>query len=194
MKKIDTQMTTTAIAQCSIFVVLMMLTGTVIKIPFPLVPLTFQTLVSVLSGLLLGWKKGLYAMLAYLILGLIGIPVFAAGGGIFYIVKPSFGYIIGFVLGAVVAGLIRGRDIKAPFWRYVLGGIGGFIANYAIGILYFIVVWLAQYGETGLGAAIISYNVVYMPKDIVLCILGAIVSWKVAPVVIKKYKESQLVE
>ena len=194
MKKIDTQMTTTAIAQCSIFVVLMMLTGTVIKIPFPLVPLTFQTLVSVLSGLLLGWKKGLYAMLAYLILGLIGIPVFAAGGGIFYIVKPSFGYIIGFVLGAVVAGLIRGRDIKAPFWRYVLGGVGGFIANYAIGILYFIVVWLAQYGETGLGAAIISYNVVYMPKDIVLCILGAIVSWKVAPVVIKKYKESQLVE
>jgi biotin transport system substrate-specific component len=186
MKKINTQMTATAIAQCSIFVVLMMLTGVVIKIPFPLVPLTFQTVVCVLAGLLLGWKKGGIAMLAYTILGLVGLPVFAAGGGIFYVVKPSFGYILGFIAGAVVAGLVRGKSIQAPLWRYMIAAVAAFAANYAVGIVYFIAVWQLS-GYAGLGGAIVTYNLIYMPKDIVLCLLAALLSQKLAPMVLKRY-------
>ncbi len=187
MKKINGQMAATAVAQCAVFVVLMMLTGVVIKIPFPFVPLTFQTAVCIMAGLLLGWKKGLYAMAAYIVLGLVGLPVFSAGGGIFYVLKPSFGYVIGFAAGAAVAGLVRGKKITAPLWRYVLGALAGFAVNYAIGIAYFIIVWLAN-GWADLGGAIISYNLIYMPKDVVLSFGAAILSCKLTPFVLQKYK------
>ena len=75
------------IAECALFVALMV-AAAFIKIPFP-VPLTFQTVVSVLAGLLLGAKKGAAAMAVYAFMGLAGLPVFAAGGGIYYIFKPS---------------------------------------------------------------------------------------------------------
>ncbi len=169
------------IAETALFAALMV-AGAFITIPFPLVPLTFQTVVCAAAGLFLGWKKGTLAMLAYLVAGLIGIPVFAAGGGIYYVVKPSFGYILGFVAGAFAAGMIRGKSAKAPLCRYLLGGLGAFVADYAIGIVYFIAVWQLS-GYAGLGGAIVTYNLVYMPKDVVLCLLAGTLAWKLAPAV-----------
>ena len=84
----------TDIAECAFFIVLMV-AATYIQIPFPLVPLTFQTVVSVLAGLMLGAKKGIISMAVYCFMGLVGLPVFTAGGGIVYVLKPSFGYILG---------------------------------------------------------------------------------------------------
>ena len=109
------------IAECAVFAALMV-AGAYITIPFPLVPLTFQTVISVLAGLLLGWKKGMISMAVYCFAGLIGIPVFTAGGGIFYVLKPSFGYIIGFIFSAYIAGITAGRK-GLPYWRYIVGGL-----------------------------------------------------------------------
>lgn len=174
----------TDIAECAIFVALMV-AATYISIPFYPVPLTFQTVVCVLSGIMLGWKKGGIAMLVYALAGLIGLPVFSGGGGGFaYVLKPTFGYIIGFVAASVVAGLVRGNREKIPFIRYLVAAIAAFLVNYVFGILYFIPVWINVYdGMETLGAYLVSWNLLYMPKDLVLCVLAAVLARQVVPVV-----------
>ena len=106
------------LAKCAIFVVLMIVSA-FIKIPFPLVPLTFQTVVAVLAGLLLGPLYGTAAVGVYIFMGLIGLPVFTSGGGFAYVVQPTFGYILGFAAAAFVAGALCGRG-KITLFRALL--------------------------------------------------------------------------
>ena len=63
-----------------------------IRIPVPLVPFTLQITFTTLAGLLLGSKKGAISVAVYVLMGLIGIPVFTQGGGFSYVLKPSFGF------------------------------------------------------------------------------------------------------
>jgi biotin transport system substrate-specific component len=87
--------------------------GAFIRVPVPLVPFTMQTFFVVLAGMLLGKKLGGASALVYLAIGLIGIPVFTQGGGIGYVLKPSFGYLIGFVVAAFITGaIVRKRRIS----------------------------------------------------------------------------------
>ena len=109
--------------------------GALIRIPFPLVPLSFQTLMVILAGLVLGSKYGALSQVIYLMLGLMGIPVFTGGGGIHYIFHPTFGFLGGFVAGAWLAG--------SPFsgWgntlgNYIFRAILATAAIYLSGILY----------------------------------------------------------
>ena len=62
--------------------------GAFVKIPTPLVPFTLQTLFCVYAGFLLGARRGFASQLLYLLIGLIGIPVFALGGGPSYVLQP----------------------------------------------------------------------------------------------------------
>ncbi len=88
---------TTDMVLCAMFAALIAV-GAFIRIPIPYVPFTLQLFFTTLAGLLLGPKLGAASSLVYMITGLIGIPIFTEGGGPGYIFKPSFGYIIGFVL------------------------------------------------------------------------------------------------
>ena len=78
---------------CSLFTALIAV-GAFIKIPIPVVPFTLQFLFTTLAGLLLGSKMGAVSVIAYMVLGLVGLPIFSEGGGIWYVFKPSFGYIM----------------------------------------------------------------------------------------------------
>ena len=73
------------------------------KIPVPVVPFTLQLLFTMTAGLLLGGKLVAASVGAYILIGLLGLPVFAEGGGPAYILKPSFGYIIGFAAASFSA-------------------------------------------------------------------------------------------
>lgn len=88
---------TRSLVYCTLFTALIAV-GAFIKIPIPVVPFTLQYLFTMLAGILLGSRLGSLSVLAYMILGLIGLPIFSEGGGIGYVFKPSFGYIIGFAL------------------------------------------------------------------------------------------------
>ncbi|MBD5632141.1 MAG: biotin transporter BioY [Clostridia bacterium] len=182
MKKTKGKIIAADIAECAIFVALMS-AAAYITIPFPLVPLTFQTVIAVLAGLLLGWKKGLISMSVYCFTGLIGVPVFAAGGGIFYVLKPSFGYILGFILSAAVAGLIAGRK-DLPLWRYIVGALAAFVADYLVGIPYCIIA-AHLLNVDNLLSLFITGNLIYMPKDAVLSVLAGLLAYKVLPVIDK---------
>tara|TARA_B100001121_G_scaffold280445_1_gene272376 strand:+ start:3619 stop:4167 length:549 start_codon:yes stop_codon:yes gene_type:complete len=82
-----------------------------IKVPFYPVPMTMQTFVVVLIGITLGWKLGLATILTYLFEGAIGLPVFAGtpekGVGISYMIGPTGGYLVGFVLSVFIAGFVN---------------------------------------------------------------------------------------
>ena len=79
--------------------------GAFIKVPVPVCPFTLQLLFTTLAGLLLGANLGFVSVCVYIIIGLIGIPIFTEGGGLGYIFQPTFGYLIGFAFGAYVAGI-----------------------------------------------------------------------------------------
>ena len=94
-------MTTKRIVRISYFTMLTVIGGLIsIPVPFTSIRLTFQTLFVAVSGLVLGARDGMYAQLAYMLIGLIGLPVFSTGGGIDYVLRPSLGYILGFPLQA----------------------------------------------------------------------------------------------
>lgn len=169
------------IDECALFVSLM-IAGAFIRIPIPMMPLTFQTFFAVLAGLLLGWHKGMISMVAYMLLGLIGLPVFTSGGGFSYVLMPSFGYILGFIASAGVAGICPRKANK--LWHTVFLAIAAFLADYLFGIAYFIAVWQLN-GWEGLWHGVLVYNVLYMPKDLLLSIFAAFISYSVAPAVKK---------
>ena len=171
-----------AIAEIAIFVALMVV-GAWVQIPFYPVPLTFQTVIAVLSGVLLGWKKGVAAMSVYLFMGFVCfIPVFSdhSLAGFAYAMKPSFGYIIGIIVSALAGGLIVSGG-RYSFKRCLVAALVAFVANYAVGVPYFAIAWKFFLNGTGLGAAMVTYNLVYMPKDLVLSVLAAMLAYRVAP-------------
>ena len=114
--------------------------GAFIKIPIPYVPFTMQFFFSSLSGLVLGARNGALSQLLYLLIGLIGIPVFSNGGGPQYIFQPTFGYLLGLILAAYTIGKLtynKVNDSKVIFLAnilalgiiYMLGGIYFYIIN-----------------------------------------------------------------
>ena len=98
----------------SIFAILTAI-GARIAVPFPLVPFTLQTMFCMLAGLLLGPKYGAASQAFYMMMGLVGIPVFTGGGGLSSIFMPSFGYVVGFVACAWITGTVSLKLAVPPF-------------------------------------------------------------------------------
>lgn len=92
------------------FGTVLIIIGTWLKINTPLVPITFQFFIVVLLSLVLGPRRASFSVLAYIVMGLIGLPVFAGGGGLHYFLSPSFGYIYGFYLAVVVSGILLWKE------------------------------------------------------------------------------------
>ena len=124
---------------CGIFTTLIA-AGAFIKIPIPVVPFTLQFLFTMLAGLLLGGRLGALCVAVYILLGLAGLPIFAEGGGLWYIVKPSFGYLIGFCLGSYVTGKMVEKHQKTTLTRYFIANFTGLFIVYAIGMIYYYVI------------------------------------------------------
>ena len=98
-------MTTKRLVRISYFTLLTVVGG-LIKIPAGPVSFTLQTLFVILAGFVLGARDGMFSQVAYMLIGLIGLPVFTGGGGFGYVFQPSFGYIVGFCFGAFASGMM----------------------------------------------------------------------------------------
>lgn len=103
------------------------------KIEIGAIPITMQTLVVLLSGVYLGSKKGAISQLTYLTAGITGIPWFSRGGGLAYILSPTFGYLVGFIPASYMVGMLIKKN------KNILSIIKSFIAGnffiYSFGIL-----------------------------------------------------------
>jgi biotin transport system substrate-specific component len=110
--------------------------GAFIKIPIPHVPFTLQTLMVMFAGLLLGSRRGALSQVLYLILGLMGLPIFAQGGGPAYILQPSFGFLIGFIAGAFTIGKVLEENTNLPLSRTLFALVLGQGVIYLFGLSY----------------------------------------------------------
>ena len=172
---------------CSLFTALIAI-GAFIKIPVPVVPFTLQFLFTTLASLLLGSRKGTISVVAYMLLGLAGLPIFSEGGGIWYIFKPSFGYIIGFCLGTFVTGLISERMKEKTVPRYLLANFIGLLIVYAAGIVYYYVI--CNYvidTPIAVGPLFLYCFLLAVPGDICLCIFAAILVKRAKPILHRQF-------
>ena len=116
----------------SVFVALMARVS--VYLPVSPVPITGQTFAVLLVGALLGPRRGAAAMVAYLCEGAAGLPVFAGGAGLAYMLGPTGGYLAGFVAAAWVVGWLAQRGWDRRFWSTVLAFSAGtaviFIAGF----------------------------------------------------------------
>lgn len=111
------------------FIVLTSL-GAFVRIPLPFtpVPITLQTFFVLLSGALLGSRLGLSTQLGYILLGVLGLPVFTgAGSGLFYLSGPTGGYLLGFVLASFFVGRFIKYSQNSFFYTFSLLCLGDLI-------------------------------------------------------------------
>jgi len=125
----------TEIVMISLFAALTAV-GAFIRIPLPYVPFTLQTLMVMIAGLVLGGRLAALSQLLYLAIGLLGVPIFAQGGGPGYFLQPSFGFLVGFIAGAYIIGrMVEGLE-KLSYPRVVTALILGQVAIHVFGIAY----------------------------------------------------------
>ena len=114
-----------------------------IPVPGTPVPITLQTLVVMMTGLMLPWRQAGAAIATYLTAGAIGLPVFAGGASTMALFGPSAGFLLGFLPGVIVIALLRGSaNLTSPLnalltsARYLFAAlVGGVIVVYAFGFL-----------------------------------------------------------
>lgn len=139
------------------------------------VPLTLQTLIITLTGLLLGAGRAFAAVGLYTLLGLLGLPIFSGfRGGLAILAGPSAGYILSFPLAAALVGLLAGivirRNLRARALWLGIAGIAGLLLNHALGI-----VGMMLNGKLGLTAAITA-DAVFIPGDLVKIALAVLLA------------------
>lgn len=167
---------------CSLFTALIAV-GAFIKIPIPVVPFTLQFLFTTLAGLLLGSKMGAVSVIAYMVLGLVGLPIFSEGGGIWYVFKPSFGYIIGFCIGTYVTGLMAERMKEKTIPGYLAANFTGLMIVYAVGMIYYYLICNYVINTPiAIGPLFLYCFILAVPGDICLCILSAGLVKRMKPV------------
>lgn len=170
----------------SLFTALIII-GTLIKISvIPPVPFTLQVLFVFLSGMLLGPLYGSLSCVLYIIIGLIGIPVFTTGGGPSQFFSPTFGYIIGFALAALVIGILT-KGENTSFLRYFLASLVAIVIIYAVGFTWLYVVLNFVKGANKPFMALFKGAVLlFIPADILKALIASGLAKALKPTLNKK--------
>ncbi|WP_374650837.1 biotin transporter BioY [Dongia sp.] len=163
------------LASNRLYQVLLVLGGTIllavsakVQVPFWPVPMTMQTFVVLMIGATLGARLAGATMLAYLVEGAAGLPVFAGGVGFGYIAGPTGGYLIGFVLGATLVGWLADRGFGRSILTTLLAFLAGEIAIFVLGTG-----WLATL--IGLDKALRGGLVPFLPGEAIKVALACAV-------------------
>lgn len=161
--------------------------GAFIKIPIPVCPFTLQFLFTMLAGILLGGKYGSISVALYILIGLIGLPVFAEGGGFAYVLNPTFGYLIGFVVATFVTGTIANKTETPSLKRMFCANFIGLGIVYLFGMIYYYIIYTFYMGtHIGVWTLFLYCFILAVPGDICLCILSAFIGKRLIPVLRKR--------
>ena len=148
-----------------------------LSVPIGPVPISLTNFAIYLSLYLLDWKKGTLSYLIYLLLGLVGLPVFSGfTGGPSKLAGPTGGYIIGFIVMAVIAGLFI-DNCRKP-WIQLIGMIVGTIVCYLFGTVWFCIV--AGYTfQAALAVCVIPFIPADLVKMIIAMIIGPMIKKRI---------------
>lgn len=157
--------------------------GGFLKIPVGPVPITLQFLFTAFAGIFLGAKLGALSQIIYILIGLVGVPVFTQGGGLSYIFKPSFGYLIGFILAAYIIGKFAENikmNSKYSIYKLFIGCLIGLALIYAIGVPYmYIIINHVMGAKINFSTAIKTGFLIFLPGDLLKCIVVSFIGKKV---------------
>ena len=154
-----------------------------LTIPLPLVPITGQTLGVILVGAALGSRRGALSLLSYAAVGLAGAPVFAEfSGGPASILSPSFGFVIGFIPAAFVAGWFAERAWDRRPVLAMVGFVAASVVPFLVGVPYLAMILNAVMGAgAGVGDVLAAGLWPFIPGGIVKAALAAVLipaAWK----------------
>ena len=154
-----------------------------IPLPFSPVPFTLQVPAVILSGLLLGPRYGALAQAIYLLIGAVGLPVFAQfKGGLGVLLGPTGGYLLSYPIAAAVAGLATNATRSAARRRALLTsllwGCAGLAVIYALGAT-----WLAVVTKLPIAAALAQGVAPFVFFDLIKVALAALVAVAAAPAI-----------
>lgn len=165
--------------------------GAFIKIPIPYISVTMQFFFTALAGIILGAKKGAISQLVYVLVGLVGFPIFTQGGGITYIFKPSFGYLIGFIAAAYTIGKVIEGFGKADVKRIYVAIISGTLILYLIGVPYSYMIIKFYFNKpTAILKLIQNALLITIPKDLAVGLILSVLTSSIMPRLSKVLKLS----
>jgi len=143
-----------------------------ISIPMPFgVPMTMQTFAVMLAGMVLGARGGFVSVLVYVLLGIIGVPVFSKlSGGLGIVFGPTGGFILSF---PVMAWIVGSGAERGGWGAVTTGLIAGTLVNYAGGMLMFCVIT-----NQGMGAAFMACVFPFIPTGIIKMIFAGLLGAK----------------
>lgn len=170
------------LVRIAIFVALIIV-GAFVKFPIGIVPVSMQFAFCMFASLMLGGLDSFICVAIYIVMGLIGIPVFSAGGGFAYVLQPTFGYILGFLIAAPVGGFIaRGfkNDAKLNIFRLLAGAFCSLAIVYTVGVMYMYLMLNFYVGTAmSMSKAWMAGCAVFLPTDCSWCVVGALVTYGV---------------
>ena len=154
--------------------------GAFIKIPFPFVPIVLQVFFVIFAGCILGSKWAFISQLAYILIGLVGFPIFANGGGIGYVLQPTFGYLIGYMVSAYVVGYIIEKSKKKTLRTFIIASFVGMIVIYLIGVPYLAMILKLLLKRTDAIKYALTAGLIFcIPGDIIKCYLAGYLGHKI---------------
>ncbi|HLV10523.1 MAG TPA: biotin transporter BioY [Halanaerobiales bacterium] len=150
--------------------------GAFIRIPLPYVSITIQNAFVFMAGLLLRKKMAALSQLLYIVIGLLGIPIFSEGGGLAYIFKPTFGYLLGFIAAAYLIGLLA-ENREIDFKNTVLISLSGIGVIYLFGVPYlYLVLKIVMGVEIAFPEAIKTGMIAFLPGDFLKALFVAAIA------------------
>lgn len=144
------------------------------------VPITLQTFFCILAGALLGSRLGALAMSVYVVVGLVGAPVFAQfKGGFATVISPTFGFLLSFILVAYFTGLIIEKNGSKV--SYVTATLAGTAINYAVGTnLMFLAYQMWADAPEGFTYSMAwAWMMIPLPKDVILAVCAGLLALRI---------------
>ena len=155
-----------------------------IPLPFTPVPFTLQPMVVLLGGAALGSRLGMASQVVYLILGIAGLPVFAASPvlpqGVFRLLGPTGGYLLSYPLAAFATGVLAERGFDRRYLTSVVAMAAGLAIVFASGVAW--LAWFARPTHLGLNAALATGLYPFVPADLFkICLAAAVMPavWRI---------------
>lgn len=150
--------------------------GAWIRIPIQPVPVTFQVFFALLAGAILGAWLGALSQIIYILLGCIGLPVFAGGSsGLGVLFGPTGGYLFGFILGAYIIGKLVGIRQNSGYLWFLVSMLVGVVVIYLLGIIQLVMVTRMTL-QKALAVGVFPF----IGIDLVKALLAALVARKIS--------------
>jgi len=157
----------------SLFVSLLCISGLFLKVTIiPPVPFAMTSFFAIMAGAILGKKKGVITCFTYVFMGTVCyLPVFTKGGGLWYVLEPTFGYILGYIAAAFIAGFI---NKKTKIYKMVLIFTLAAFSVLVIGSIYAGIV-LSITSPVPILDIFWGYFVLFLPSDLLKAVLATVV-------------------